>query len=229
MAHQRLMRDLTPKVLDLLQNADRYHRQYYAVKTFGGPSLHFHRRALGLVGRVPASAQAELIYGVLASWGMHRMGKGGSKMVPFDVFETSISAVHPRLVAGRKINPSAMRESDWALLEEMFRDIEVMQSNTSIVGKSKVMAHLVPNAIAPVDREYTLKFLFGNGNIANDLDKEWLLLRKIHEEFFYPIASDARLAKQAGKWVANQAKWPWDTSELKVVDNLIIGAMKGGV
>ena len=227
MAKRRVSIDLAPRVTQVLCNLGSFHSQYYAVKTFGGPSLHFHRRALGLVGRVPPSAQAELIYGVLASWGMHRMGKGGSKMLPFDVFEKSVSAVRPKLAKVRKISPSAMQESDWALLEEVFRTIKVMQSNTSIVGNSKVMAHLMPNAIAPVDREYTLKFLFGNGNITNDLDKEWLLFRKIHEEFFYPIVSDARFANQAGKWIANQAKWPWDTSELKVVDNLVIGAMKG--
>ena len=227
MAQRRMSIDLAPKVTQVLRNLASFHSQYYAVKTFGGPSLHFHRRALGLLGRVPPSAQAELIYGVLASWGMHRMGKGGSKMVPFDVFERSVLAVRPRLTAGRKINPSSMHESDWALLEVVFKTLKVMQSKTSIVGNSKVMAHLMPNAIAPVDREYTIKFFFGNGNITNDIDKEWLLLRKIHEEFFYPIVSDARFAKKAGKWIADQAKWPWDTSELKVADNMVIGAMKG--
>lgn len=121
---------------------------------------------------------------------------------------------------------ATVKDADWALLEGVFRAIKVMESNTTIVGNSKVMAHLFPNAIAPVDREYTLKFLFGTGNITNDLDKEWLLLRKIHEEFFYPIAQDTGFQKQAQKWIANQTKWPWDTSPLKAVDNLVIGAMK---
>lgn len=227
MAKRRLSIDLAPKVTQVLCNLGSFHRQYYAVKTFGGPSLHFHRRALGLLGRVPPSAHAELIYGVLASWGMHRMGTGGSKMLPFDVFEKSVSAIRPRLAAGRKIRPAGMGESDWALLEEVFKTIKVMQSNTSIVGNSKVMAHLMPNAIAPVDREYTLKFLFGTGNITNDIDKEWVLFRKIHEEFFYPVVNSNGFAKQAGKWIVNQTRWPWDTSELKVADNLVIGAMKG--
>lgn len=227
MAKRRMSIDLAPKVTQVLGNLHSFHSQCYAVETFGGPSLHFHRRALGLLGWVPATTRTELIYGVLASWGMHRMGKGGSKMVPFDVFEKSVAAVRPRLSAGRKISPSSMRESDWALLEYVFKAIKVMQSKTSIVGNSKVMAHLLPNVIAPVDREYTLKFLFGTGNITNDIDNEWLLLRKIHEEFFYPIAGDARFVKQAGKWIANQTKWPWDTSEMKVADNLVIGAMKG--
>ncbi len=227
MAKRRMSIDLTPKITQVLKKADFYHRQYYAVKTFGGPSLHFHRRALGLEGSVLPDLRIELIYGVLASWGMHRMGKGGSKMMPFDVFQESLRGTGDQIARARRINPAVMNEGDWRVLKFIFKNIRVMATGTTIVGNSKVMSHLVPNAIAPVDREYTLKFLFGNGNITNDLDKEWLLLRKIHEEFFYSIVNDARFAKQACMWIANQVEWPWDTSELKVADNLVIGAMKG--
>ena len=223
MATPRLKRDLSGKVSDILNNAEKYHGQFYDVKTFGGPSLHFHRRALGLEGKVSADEQAELIYGVLASWGMHRMGPGGSKMLPFKVFKASLNALASQVSKASGINPLAMTEGDWSQLESIFKTIQVMESQTRIVGNSKVMAHLLPNVIAPVDREYTLEFLFGNGNITNDLDKEWLRLRKIHEEFFYPVARDGAFQKRAAKWVANQAQWPWDTSPLKVIDNLVIG------
>ena len=54
MATPRLKRDLSGKVSDILNNAEKYHGQFYDVKTFGGPSLHFHRRALGLEGKVSA-------------------------------------------------------------------------------------------------------------------------------------------------------------------------------
>lgn len=226
MAKRRTSVDLAPKVTQVLLNAEQYHQQYYAVTTFGGPSLHFHRRALGLEGKISSADRNELIYGVLASWGMHRMGKGGSKMMPYEVFRTNLEAAAARVDRAVQINPAVIKNEDWRLLESIFKTIRVMEFLTSIVGNSKVMAHLRPNVIAPVDREYTMKFLFGTGNIANDLDAEWHLMRKIHEEFFYPIANDPRFAMQAGKWLANQTKWPWDTSPLKVIDNLVIGAMK---
>ena len=229
MASPRLKRDLSGRAAQVVKNSDQYHRQFYAVKTFGGPSLYFHRRALGLNGRVSTNQQMELIYGVLTSWGMHRMGKGGSKMLPFDTFQKSVVAVRSHVARAGGVTPSVMGDSDWALLETIFKTLKVMQSKTSIVGNSKVMAHLLPNAIAPVDREYTMKFLFGTGNITNNLSSEWLLMRKIHEEFFYPIANDSRFQRQARKWIGNQTNWPWDTSVLKVIDNLVIGAMKGGV
>lgn len=224
MAIPRLKRDLAAKVSGVLNNADKYHGQFYDVKTFGGPSLHFHRRALGLEGKVSAGEQAELIYGVLASWGMHRMGPGGSKMLPFEEFKASLNALASQVSKASGINPLAMTEGDWSQLESIFKTIQVMESQTRIVGNSKVMAHLLPGAIAPVDREYTLKFLFGTGFITNNPDKEWQLMRKIHEEFFYHIAQDGVFQKHAAIWMADQAQWPWDTSLLKVVDNLVIGA-----
>jgi hypothetical protein len=226
MAKRRIIADFAPKVAEVLRDADQYHERYYAVKTFGGPSLHFHHRALGLEGSVTPAVRCELIYGVLASWGMHRMGNGGSKMLPFKEFKMSVDATSAQVARARRINPAVMSKADWSVLESIFKSIRVMATGTSIVGNSKVMAHLVPNAVAPVDREYTLKFLFGTGNITNDLHKEWLLFRKIHEEFFYPIANDRKFRNKAEKWVSDQGKRPWDTSVLKVIDNLVIGAMK---
>jgi hypothetical protein len=38
------------------------------------------------------------------------------------------------------------------------------------MGNPKVIAHAIPNLVPPVDLECTLKFLFGSGNIANDID-----------------------------------------------------------
>ena len=226
MATKRLAVDLNPKVTEILKQAERYHRQFYAVKTFGGPSLYFHRRALGQNGGTLAKQRSEIIYAVLSSWGMHRMGKGGSKMQPFDIFDASIRSVGAEVTKAKRIAPALMTESDWALIEFIFKRLKVMESKTSIVGHSKVMAHLLPNVIAPVDREYTLKFLFGNGTISNNLNSEWLLMRKIHEEFFFPIANNKQFHKQASTWLNTPQRWPWDTSPLKIIDNLVIGAMK---
>ena len=71
------------KVGDLLDNAEKYHQAYYRAfrdaETFGGPSLHFHRRALATRHSPGDSAHLEYVYATLAFLRMHRMGKGGSK------------------------------------------------------------------------------------------------------------------------------------------------------
>lgn len=226
MAARRIDRDLAPKVREILQHADAYHQRYYASETFGGPSIHFHRRALGMWGKVTGVERLELIYAVLSSWGMHRMGPSGSKMQAFATFEGSVASVKECIEALRPVLPGKLSPSDWAMLEMVFKDIKVMVSGTTIVGNSKVMAHLLPNLVAPVDRQYTLKFLFGRKEIQNGLEREWKLMRKIHEQFYYPVAIDTGFQRKAQAWIIKDSRFPWDTSILKVIDNLVIGSMR---
>lgn len=214
------------KVADILANLDRYHLQYYAKMTFNGPSLYFHKQALAAAAMhsVPVN-QLEYIYAALTAWGMHRMGKGGSKMVGFDEFEKSVNLVTQEVIAARAINLHSISGADWSLLEKIFMTIKIMRSGTTLVGNSKVMAHLMPNVVSPIDREYTLRYLHGNGYIRNDIAREWGMMKSIMGEFFIPIASDLVFQTKAGHWTASLNAFPWDTSHLKVIDNLVIGAL----
>jgi hypothetical protein len=219
-------RDLKPKVEDILSNANKYHKKFYQSKTFSGPSLHFHRRALGLDKAVRNEEKYELIYAALTSWGMHRMGAKGSKMQSFPAFVSSIKSVRPFIVKLQKKTFDKITGNDWLTLERVFKEINVMASGTSIVGNSKVLAHLLPNLFVPVDREYTLQFLFEGKTLKNDLDNEWILMKKILNEFFYPVANCEKFKNQAALWQNDQKEYPWDTSTLKIIDNLVIGALK---
>jgi hypothetical protein len=105
-------------------------------------------------------------------------------------------------------------------------NINIMASGTTIVGNSKVMAHLFPDIVPPIDREYTLKFLTGNTNIKNDLFHEWRLMQEIISDFFIPVAVNQDFNSLAQGWISNQSQYPWDTSVLKVIDNLVIGMRK---
>ena len=85
---------------------------------------------------------------------------------------------------------------------------------------------MLPNVIPPIDREYTLWYLRGNTTIKNDLEHEWLLMKEIISQFFIPIASDTTFYAKAEQWMKRKDDYPWDTSVLKVVDNLVIGSKK---
>jgi hypothetical protein len=154
------------------------------------------------------------------------MGKGGSKMRSFEAFRASVEPLRNRIAAAQELTAAAMDDSGWALLEEIFREIKIMASGATLVGNSKVMHHMLPNVVPPIDREYTLRLLYGNTNLPNDLDKEWTRMRGIISGFFVPAAVHPVLQSKAQKWMANQAAYPWDTSVMKVVDNLLIGARK---
>lgn len=219
-----MMKLNTARVHETLEHADRLYAAYHAAETFGGPSLYFHRRALE-TRHAPASPQhLEYVYATLASWGMHRMGAGGSKMRAFEEFRASVEPLEGKITQAQDFEPSTMNEAAWSTLRDIFSGLKVMASSTSLVGNSKVMHHMLPNIVPPIDREYTLRYLYGNTMIANDVDKEWQTMRELLSGFFIPVASDAAFAAKADKWIAAQR--PWDTSVMKVIDNLLIGSRK---
>jgi hypothetical protein len=101
-----------------------------------------------------------------------------------------------------------------------------MKTKTHLVGNSKVMAHALPNLVPPIDREYTLRFLYGSTNITNGLDREWKMMQSILRDFFYPLLGSELFKARTEKWLGDANTYKWNTSRLKIVDNLIIGLMK---
>jgi hypothetical protein len=168
----------------------------------------------------------EYVYATLASWGMHRMGKRGSKMQSFDVFCQSIVPLQGRIVEAQVFDLLEMDDQKWTLLKEIFEGLNVMVSGTSLVGNSKVIHHMLPNLVPPIDREYTLWYLLGNKSIKNDLESEWELMKNIISGFFMPIVSNREFNATAIRWIERKDEYPWDTSLMKIVDNLVIGSQK---
>jgi hypothetical protein len=78
-----------------------------------------------------------------------------------------------------------------------------------------------------IDREYTLRYLCGNTTIANDIEREWQTMKEMISGFFIPVAQDPAFAAKAEMWLA--AGNPWDTSVMKVIDNMLIGSRKYAV
>jgi len=210
----------------LLGNLDDAHDAYYKAAVFGGPSLHFHLRALAAAQAKDLVSFSEAAYAMLASWGMHRMGRGGAKMCEFDEFAESLRVVWKLVLKLQAKLPDDLNDNDWNGLADIFFGIKAMATGTSLVGTSKVMAHALPKLVAPVDRQYTLTFLFGSGHISNNMEAEWTTLRDILQHFFYPVSASNTFVRKAKAWMTQLAKFRWDTSPLKVVDNLLIGFQK---
>lgn len=215
------------KITEVLTNADQYHDAYYRAGTFRGPSLYFHQRSLDTRNSKVTPGHLEYVYATLASWGMHRMGKGGSKMQTFEVFCLSVDPLRDKIAQAQQFDVGLMTEQEWGVLRSIFQGIRIMATGTSLVGNSKVMHHMMPNIVPPIDREYTLRYLRGNINIVNDLDLEWAMMKEIIADFFIPVASNQGFIQRAGRWIASQDAYPWDTSVFKVIDNLVIGARQG--
>ena len=221
-----MMTSYEEKVKEILEKAGEYHKAYYEAKTFGGPSLYFHQRALDTRQTPDSLTHLEYVYATLASWGMQKMGPKGAKMQYFDTYRQSILCMIEKIKEAQKFDIRDMNEHKWVLIKEIFQGINVMASSISLVGNSKVMHHMLPNIVPPIDHEYTLDYLRGNKNIKADLDDEWQIMMGIISDFFIPIASDNDFEKKALNWIERKNEYPWDTSILKVVDNLVIGRKK---
>jgi hypothetical protein len=209
----------------VLDNVERAHERFYKSEIFGGPSLHFHLKALEAALNDDPESFCQFSYAMLASWGMHRMGSGGSKMCEFGPFRASIFLIWPLAKDLRRISFSDIDSEHWKILQNLFGSIKCMATGTSIVGNSKVLAHLLPNLVPPIDRQYTLNFLYGNGRIINGLDYEWPKFREILDRFFYPLAAEETIERSFNSW-SGRPEFKWDTSLIKTLDNLVIGVVK---
>jgi hypothetical protein len=201
---------------DLALNCETYHQDYYEGKRFSGPSLHFHRRALTAI----AGEKTEMVYALLVSWGMHRMG-GGPQMNEFDIFSASILEHLPAIQSLCSKNIDNVTETEFNILEVVFENLNAMRSSRKIVAFSKILAHYLPDIIAPIDNEYTLRFVFGRPRIPDHWD-EFGLFRNIHFNLFKKVVTHEHFLLSASQWL-NNPDFPWDTSLPKIVDNLIIG------
>lgn len=212
-------------VNDLTQNFVKYHDHFYKYVGFTGPSLHFHHRALSAEN----DEKIEMVYAVLTSWGMHRMGRKGAKMNEFSIFGDSIRDCESLLVKFKGLKLEDCSEYDFEPLVEIFEKLNPMYSEVKIVGVSKVLAHYLPDIIAPVDRQYTFQFIKQKPKDTT-LPGNWgelELLRELHLKLFKPVAENKQFRTQADSWIGSKEIFPWDTSIPKIIDNLIIGKLKG--
>lgn len=209
----------------LLSALEMAHETFYAAGVFAGPSLHFHYRALEEADK-GLSGFAESSYSMLAAWGMHRMGRGGAKMCDFAQYKESVRKAWPRIELLRMTEPSTLTDAGWDDLRIAFHGIKAMQSAFSLVATSKVLAHALPALVPPVDRQYTIRFLYGSKTLPKSIEGEWNLLRAFLEGFFYPVLQDQRFLRAFARWQLRRDDYVWDTSRLKTIDNLVVGYLR---
>jgi hypothetical protein len=191
---------------------------------FSGPSIYFHEKAVAL-RRSKSVAQAardpvliEAIYATLASWGMHRMGPSGAKLVEFAAFKAGIVKALPLLaeIESTKLttlsieNVSPVSEKIWQAITL----VHASASQTQVVAGSKTLHHLLPELIPPIDRTYTLTFFYSHKTLAAPEDKTFGEIFPL----FRTIAADAR---------SNVSRTgPMYSSVTKTIDNAIVGYVR---
>jgi hypothetical protein len=203
--------------------AEKAYSNFNERTIFGGPSLYFHQRALE-AAKEGAEPFVHAAYAMLVSWGMHRMGKGGAKMGNFEDFRDSVVSHWPSIEALSGLTRDQLTDAHWNQLKSVFLGIRAMATRSILVANSKVLAHALPESVVPIDRNYTLRYVFGSTSINNDPEWQWAKFRAIHQQFFYPLVASPGMISHAKRWLAERNTKPWNTSILKLADNLVIGA-----
>jgi hypothetical protein len=214
------------KVSDFLEQIPENHKNFYGLSSsliyFSGPTLYFHLQSLN--SKHCPSLFAKSSYAMLACWGMHRMGPKGPKMKDFSIYEKSLHDIWSDIRELQGHSLDSLDNEQWTKLRKCFSNLKIMEGDCILVGHSKVLAHLLPSIVPPIDRTHTLKFLEISITPKESETLQWDKFEAILKSFFLPILKDKQFQAyyRSGK-LLNQ---PWATSALKCIDNLIIGAEK---
>lgn len=216
-------------ISDFEQASAEFDERFECKEAFTGPSTYFHQRALARRRELGSAQLAcrdsyfqELVYATLASWGMHRMGKGGSKLTEFPEFRDGLESIADLVAtyADRTIDSLADEEIRpvgcwiWDLLWRAHPSA----TSTQIVAGSKAIHHILPDLVPPIDNEYTLQFFYARKGMT-------LPQKDIFLEVFPRFV---RIARAKADFIGERLGARMNTSRTKVVDNAIIGWMKRG-
>lgn len=217
----------------LIDNIDTYLYQFDQAtaedRTFGGPSLYFHFKCISSFGarsvadNLSNTEFLETVYAVLATWGLHRMGRTATKLKNFGPFKTEIISQADRLIQLEHTGLWSIQPDDVAdllgTLTSVLDSMTLSKSRARLVANTKALHHILPRLIPPIDRRYTLRF-FGLNEILPSEQTAGAVFSLLFP-CFIQIASATRDLVQNKIDLSTEN---WHTSFTKVIDNAILGA-----
>jgi len=180
-----------------------------------------------------------LIYATLASWGMHRMGDPEdtkTKMVEFDDFKQSIMSQRNELKEFIPLRMEGCTQEQYEeyldKLKDIYCTLRVSISDATIVAHSKTLAHILPNLIPPIDRQYTIRFFTQDNKDFFTKSGKYRLInlpQGINAQFgdFKNYACRIKaLFDRCDRQLFTIDKASFNTSYPKIMDNLVMAFVK---
>jgi hypothetical protein len=226
---------------DLIHNLRHYYDlSLAALKEFGGPSVYFHIQSIKEQGSdFLSNRHIEMIYATLATWGMHRMGdpqETKAKMVKFVEFSKSIANQRERLKKLISVRMDSCTDEEYTSyidkLKEIYYGLKVSIFDATIVAHSKTLAHILPNFIPPIDRQYVIRFFtHDNKNFFTEAGKYRLInlpkgIDAQFDDFRTYACRIKRLFDRCDRQLFTIDKVSFNTSYPKIMDNLIMAFVK---
>lgn len=217
------LKRLEDRVRELQKSFRGYVDAFATAKLFTGPSLYFHERTLHILrehGYVAKALQderyVEMLYATLASWGMHRMGPGNTKLVAFAEFRRVLEE-NSREIAELEAYSilDALPAKIVRRLCDLAKRVRVSPARTYLVSSSKVLHHVLPQLVPPIDNEYTLSFFLHSVTLDGENDES--VMATIFPHFNHLGQAQAGFIRESiGHGYMN-------TSASKLLDNGIVG------
>ncbi len=227
---QQRVDERRPILESLVGDFSRYVQRFNPNQQFGGPSVYFHRKTVETLSHHPTAVDAladdaffEYLYATLASWGLHRMGRGKAKLGDLGELKASFREQASNIERVQQLridqlDPSSVpdvAEQAWAIMA----GLRVGIGQTLLVANSKALHHLLPGLIPPIDRTYTLNFFVGRTYVYRGRDADYF-------RTLYPLFQEiaVRCSGAIHGFIAAPPAG-MNTSVTKVIDNAILGFM----
>ena len=156
----------------------------------------------------------------LASWGLHRMGPGGPKLVEFRVMTESFRELEERIASLSAYTLSGIESDQVPTVSEGIWDViaalRIGDGETKIVSGSKALHHVLPELVPPIDHEYTLRFFFNHKNLYQG--------DRAAFETMFPYFR--LVATSCHDGIAQRTGRGMNTSSTKVIDNAVVGFVR---
>ncbi|MGB8213555.1 MAG: hypothetical protein WCE68_08355 [Anaerolineales bacterium] len=212
------------RVQELIKNFDKYIEIYTKRGPFGQPGqLDYHRRTIALRRNAGSATNAIndddflwSLYETLRFWGMDSQG---AHRAPFPKFKdelrlkaTLISAFDEIRIDDQKLDIQEKSSELWQIMNSL----EINLNDTKLVACSKILHHILPDLVVPIDRRYTGRFFEKTSESAFDNTQENTFI--IAMGYFAKIAISTNPIRRVGKG--------WNTCQTKIIDNAIVGYIR---
>jgi hypothetical protein len=119
---------------------------------------------------VEDEAYFDAAYATLAAWGMHRLGPGNTKLLDLAAIEFSVREHAVLLEHLAALNIAAIaQEQHTAVVGDVWAvvaGLKVSVAKARVVANSKLLRHILPERVPPMDREYTFRFFYGRAMLS---------------------------------------------------------------
>lgn len=220
----KVIKRMDQRVEELSSDIPHWLHAFNSAEKFSGPSLYFHLRTLECLRSHPSSVDAlhsdeffDWLYATLASWGMHRMGEGMTKLKELSQIKTSVRA---QVATIEKLHPLRLTDLSDVAFQPVLRQLwllvsafDVSIAKANIVANSKVLHHILPNLVPPIDRTYTYKFFYNRNTLSiPEEDAFGEMLSRLH-----------KVAVMNKKILEVTVRSGWNSSQTKILDNALVG------